>query len=273
MRRGRFCDMFRPRMRTRLLLVGLLLPLLSCASSRTTLSGEMKYGKSAEEDYLAGVDELKHSNYIEAQKFQEHVRTKYPFSKYAALAELRLADAKFKQEKFIEAAEAYQAFVQLHPTHDEADYAEFRVALSHWRDAPSDFILLPPASEKDQKQLKAAAEKLRAFLKARPTSANRAEAERILAEAEDRLAAHEWYVAEFYFKREHWAGAAGRLEALLKDHPGSKKEPEAMLRLARTYLAMQETFRAQQALQRLVARYPDDLHRREAEALLGGLRK
>lgn len=264
--------MVRPRMRARLLALALL-PLLACASSRVSITGEVKYGKTAEEDYQIGVEELGKSNWLEAQRFLEHVRTKYPFSKYAALADLRLADAKFKQERYLEAAEAYQAFSQLHPTHEEADYADFRAALSHFKDAPSDFLLFPSAAEKDQRQLRTAVERLRAFLAARPDSKHKAEAEALLAEASGRLAAHEWYVADFYFKREHWAGAAGRLETLLKDHPGSRYEPAALLKLARAYRAQQEGFRAQQALQRFLARFPDDPRRSEAEALLAGLRK
>jgi outer membrane protein assembly factor BamD len=264
--------MFRPRMRARLLALAIL-PLLACASSRVSITGEVKYGKTAEEDYQYGVDELGKSNWTEAQKFLEHVRTKYPFSKYAALADLRLADAKFKQDRFLEAAEAYQAFSTLHPTHDDADYADYRAALSHFKDAPSEFMLFPAAFEKDQRQLKTAVEKLQVFLKARPDSKHKPEAEALLGEAQGRLAAHEWYVADFYFKRAHWAGAAGRLETLLKLYPGSKHEAEAMLKLARAYLGQQESFRAQQALQRFLARFPEDARRPEAEALLAGLRK
>jgi outer membrane protein assembly factor BamD len=264
--------MFRPRMRAKLALL-LLLPLLACASSRTTISGDVKYGASAQEDYEAGVDEIKHSNWREAQKFLEHVRTKYPFSKYAPLAELRLADAKFQQDRLVEAAEAYGSFVQLHPTHDEADYAEFQAALCYAKDAPSEFALFPSGFEKDQKSVRTAVEKLQAFLKNRPGSPHKEEAQKLLDQANGRLEAHEWYVAEYYMKRQRWAGAVGRLEGLLRSYPGSKREPEAMLMLARAFLGMNEGFRAQQALQRLLAKYPDDARRREAEALLAGLRK
>ncbi len=264
--------MVRPSMRARLLALALL-PLLACSSSRVSITGEVKYGASAEEDYQYGVEELGKSNWMEAQKFLEHVRTKYPFSKYAALAELRLADAKYRQDKFLEAAEAYDAFVKLHPNHDEADYAAFRAAASHFKDAPSDFALFPDAAEKDQRQLRTAAEKLRTFQKDHPESKHREEAAKLLAEAEGRLASHEWYVADFYFKRQHWAGAAGRLETLLRDHPGSRYEAAALLKLARAWLGQDEPFRAQQALQRFLARFPDDPQRPEAEALLAGLRK
>jgi outer membrane protein assembly factor BamD len=259
-------------MRARLLALALL-PLLACSSSRTSLTGEVRYGASAEEDYQYGVEELEKGNWIESQKFLEHVRAKYPFSKYAALAELRLADAKCKQERYLEAAEAYDAFVKLHPTHEEVDTADLRAAQSHYREAPTDFLLFPHAHEKDQRQLKTAVEKLKAFLASRPDSKHHPEAEAMLAEAQGRLAAHEWYVAEFYFKREHWGGAAARLETLLKEYPGSRYESQALLQLAKAYLAQDEAFRAQQTLQRYLARYPDDPGRPEAEALLAGLRK
>jgi outer membrane protein assembly factor BamD len=264
--------MVRPRMRARLLALALL-PLLACSSSRVSITGEVRYGATAEEDYQAGTEELDKGNYVEAMKFLEHCRTKYPFSKYAALSELRLADAKFKQERYLEAAEGYDAFVKLHPTHEDADLAEFRAAQAYYKEAPADFLLFPHAFEKDQRQLKTAVDKLKFFLASRPDSKHRKQAEAMLGEAQGRLAAHEWYVAEFYAKRDHWAGAAGRLETLLKEYPGSRYESRALLQLAKAYLGQDEAFRAQQALQRFVAKYPDDPHRPEAEALLAGLRK
>jgi outer membrane protein assembly factor BamD len=271
MRHHRLWAMVFAPMRTRLLLLALL-PLLACTSKHVTLTGELKYGKTAEEDYQAGVDELEHSNWVEAQKFLEHVRAKYPFSKYAALAELRLADAKFKQDRFVEAADAYQRFVQLHPTHEEVDYAAFREALSQFRDAPVDFALFPPAYEKDQRSLGQAVAKLKAFVKERPDSKLRPEAQELLGKAQGRLAAHEWYVAEFYWKRERWAGAAGRLEGLVRDYPGSPNEPEALWRLAQACVKLEETHRARTALQKLITRHPQDPRRPQAEALLASLR-
>jgi outer membrane protein assembly factor BamD len=263
--------MFRPLMRTRMLLLALL-PLLACVSNRVTMSGEVKYEKTAEDNYQAGRDELKNENWPTAAKFFEHVRTKYPFSPYAALAELRLADAKFLQGRFTEAAEAYTAFVTAHPRHEEADYAAFRAARARYDEAPGDFILFPPAYEKDQKALKAAAELLAAFVKERPTAKQGDEARKLLADARKRLADHEAYVAEFYWKRDRWIGAALRYEALVRDYPGAPQEPLALLRMGQAYAKLDEKFRAQQALQKLITRFPQDPRRAEAEKLLGQLR-
>jgi outer membrane protein assembly factor BamD len=250
----------------------LLLALAACGTKHTTITGKLKYGATPEANYAAGLDEMKADNDVEALKFFEYVRTKYPFSKYAALSELRLADLKFDGERFVEAADAYQQFVTLHPSHEEVDYAEFRVGVAYLRDAPSDFRLFPPAHEKDQRQLEKAAQSLAAFVKSRPGSKYAAEAKKLLAEAEGRLAAHEWYVGEYYFKRGRWFGAAGRYERLVEKYPGSRHEAEALMKMARAYLKVDEKHRARNALQRLIVKHPQDARRPEAERLLASLR-
>ncbi len=249
-----------------------LVPLLACASKHVSFTGELRYGKTAEENYQAGLDEAKAESYPEAVKFFEYVKTKYPYSQFATLADLRIADLKFKQEKFTEAAAAYATFAQLHPTHEEVEYAEYRVGLSKYKDAPGDFVLFPPSAEKDQRQIVAAVESMRDFLAKHPGSKYAPEAKKVVAEAEGKLAAHEWYVADFYFGRRHWAGAAGRLEGLVEKYPGSRHEVDALLRLAQSYLRMGEKTRAQRALQQLVVKHPQDPRRPEAEKLLAQLR-
>ena len=259
-------------MRRTAALAAALAALLACGTKHTSITGKVRYGQSAEENYQSGQDELKASNYPEAVKFFEYVKTKYPFSKYAALSELRLADVKFKQGRYAEAAEAYRQFVQLHPTSEELDYAEFRVGLSRFREAPEDFVLFPPAHEKDGRALQAAVTELKDLVTSRPDSKYAAEAKKILEEALARLARHEWYVADFYYRRKRWAGAARRLETLLERYPGSGRDVDALFRLAQAYVKMDERHRAKKALQQLVVKHPDDPRRPEAEKLLAGLR-
>lgn len=259
-----------PPMR-RLLAAALLLALAAC-SKHVTFSGEAKLLPTAEENYKAGEELLKDGSYPEAQKFFDYVKTKFPFSKYAALADLRSADAKYKQGQFAEAADAYNQFLKLHPSHEEADYAEFRVGESFFRDAPSEFALFPPAAEKDLRQVKKASDALHVFMTKYPRSKHLPEAKKLLAEIDGRLAAHEWYVGEFYFKRGHWAGAAGRYEALVDRYPTSKHAPEALLKAARSWVELGEKFRARTDLQKLIVEHPQDPRRAEAEKLLASLR-
>jgi outer membrane protein assembly factor BamD len=227
---------------------------------------------TAEENYKAGLELLKDESWPEAQKFFDYVRTKFPFTKFAALSDLRIADAKLGQGLHAEAADAYAQFIKLHPTHEEVDYAEFRIGLAWFKDAPSEFALFPPAYEKDQRQVKKAADALRKFVEDYPKSKYAGEGRKLLAEADGRLAAHEWYVAEYYFKRRRWAGAAGRYETLVEKFPGSKYEAEALLKLAQSYTSLEEKHRARTALQKLIVKHPEDPRRPEAERLLASLR-
>ncbi len=248
----------------------LLLVLAACATSKGAGAG--KEVKGPEEDFNKGVEEEKSKNWVEAQKLFESIKTKYPFSRYAPLAELHLADLKFEQDRLVEAADAYQQFVKLHPTHEQVDYAAYRVGLSRWKNSPSDFFLFPPSYEKDQVEAKAAVKAYDEFLKAYPSSKYAPDARREVAEARSKLADHEWYVASFYEKRGHWPGVAVRLESLVRDYPGSSREPEALLLLAQAYLQMKERFRAQQTLQQLIVKHPKDPRRAEAEKLLASIR-
>jgi outer membrane protein assembly factor BamD len=274
------------------LAAALALVLAACTSKYTTFTGELKLGKTPEENYQRGVHELKAGNYTEAVKFFEFVRTKYPFDKHAALAELRLADAKYDQDRFAEAAEAYKQFVALHPTSTEVDYARFRQGLSLFKDAPGDFALFPPAYEKDQRQTEAAVQVLQEFVQEEQAKADAlaaakkdgnqplppeaskylADARKVLGNARARLAAREWYVAEYYYKRKKWAGAAGRYQALVDRFPGTGHEVEALLKLAEAHSALDQKHEARKALQKLIVEHPQDPARAVAEQRLAALR-
>jgi outer membrane protein assembly factor BamD len=243
-----------------------------CGSKYTTLTGNLKLGQSAEENYQHGVAELQEKNYTEAIRFFEYVKSKYPYSKYAGLADLRLADVKFQQDRFVEAAEAYAQYVQLHPTSEESDYAEYRSGLARFKAAPDEFILFPPAHEKDQREAEKAYELLGNFVRTRTGSKYLPEAKKALAQVQTRLAAREWYVAEYYFKRARWAGAAGRYATLVEKYPGSSHEAEALFKMGRSYAELAEKFRARQALQQLITKHPESPQRPEAEKLLASLR-
>ena len=244
------------------------LALGACAKSVPAV----KYESQAEQEYAAGVNALEGRDFPDAQKILERVRTKYPYSKYGALAELRLADLRYEQGKFIEAADAYQTFVKIHPSSPQVDYAAYRAAMSRWADAPTDFFLFPPVHERDLAQISKAADGLASFVEKFPGSRFAPDAREKLAKARDILAERDWYAFEFYKKREKWQGAAFRLEKLMKDFPGSAREPEALWQLADMYVKLSERFKAQKTLQTLIVKYPTSSQRGNAEKLLVDLR-
>ncbi|RMG12456.1 MAG: outer membrane protein assembly factor BamD, partial [Deltaproteobacteria bacterium] len=185
--------------------------------------------------YERGLEALRGGEYQLAIGRFEALRTRHPYSRYAPLAELRIADALFGQGSFLEAAERYRTFVKLRPTHPEADYAAYREALSLYREAPSDFFLFPPSYEKDLEPIRELTGVLERFLRTYPDSRYAPEARELLAKARRRLALHELYVADFYRRRGHWRGAAGRLETVLRDFSGLGFDARARVELAEAY--------------------------------------
>ena len=232
----------------------------------------VKYDSQAEQEYTAGVGALEDRDFTDAQRILERVRTKYPYSKYGALAELRLADLKYEQGKFIEAADAYTGFVKIHPSSPQVDYAAYRAAMSRWADAPSEFFLFPPMYERDLTQFIKATEGLVTFLEKFPNSRYAPDAREKLDKARGVMAERDWYAFEFYKKREKWQGAAYRLERIMKEFPSSPREPEALWQLADMYVKLSERFKAQKALQTLIVKYPASSQGKNAEKLLADRR-
>jgi outer membrane protein assembly factor BamD len=244
----------------------------ACATKHTTVSGTLKLGTTAEENYQHGVDELKDHHSAEAARFFEYVKSKYPFSPVSAKAELRIADIRLADGRDLEAAEAYERFAKDHPSSDEVDYALSRAGIAHLKASPPDFALFPPVQEKDQRETEKAVATLRTFLEKYPKSQYVPEAQKALAKAEDLLAKRELYVGDYYFKRGYYAGAAGRYQDLVDSYPSASLVQPALLKLARSYARLNERFQARQALQRLITQHPDSRERPEAEKLLASLR-
>jgi outer membrane protein assembly factor BamD len=255
-----------------LLAAALALTAVGCATANRSFSGELKYKRTAEGNIKAGEEEFKRGNYADAEKFFDYTKNRFPFSPLAATGELRAADSKFEQERYLEAADAYQRFAKLHPNNEAVDRAVFRAGFCLYKQGPTDFLVFPPSYELDLHQVRAAVTQLEEFVKAYPSSQYLPEAKKILADGKDELAENDWYAANFYARRRRWAGVAGRLETLIKDYPGTRHETEAMMKLAETYLEMKERFRAQQTLQKLIAEHPADSRRVEAEKLLASIR-
>ena len=70
----------------------------------------------------------KDERYDEAITQFNQVKNKFPYSRLATEAELRVAEIHFKRDEFIEAQAGYQTFKELHPSHPKGDYVTFRLA-------------------------------------------------------------------------------------------------------------------------------------------------
>ena len=257
-----------PRIVFLLLLLGSV-GILACASRED--SKQVTYAMSAKQNYERGLEELAKEKYVEASHFFSYVKQKFPFSKYAGLAELALADTEFARGNYQEAIDSYKSFARLHPTHEKVEdgYVAFRVAECFVKQMPDDFFLLPPAYEKDQSAVRDALRELDSARAKYPDSPYGKPAEGYRKEVLRRLIQHEVYVARFYLERGHPRAAILRIESALRRYPDSGQEGELMLTLGETHLEMGHPARAKQVFERVRDQHGNALQVRRAELFLG----
>jgi len=259
-----------PRVARLAIAVVISLPVaIGCATSDEE-SKPVTYSLTAKQNYEKGLAELKDENFPEAQKYFQFVKQKYPFSKFAVLAELGIADTQFARGNYTEAIDAYKSFTRLHPTHEKVEdgYVAFRICESYYKDMPEDVWLLPPSYEKDQSAIIDAQREIEDFRKKFPTSPYMSKAAEIRREVLKRLVDHEVYVARFYLKSDHPKAAAMRLEGAIKRYPGSGREPELLFSLGETYLRMCDPQRAKETFARVVAEHGGAPQARRSELYL-----
>jgi outer membrane protein assembly factor BamD len=253
-----------------LLLAVLLLPtgIVACASSDD--GKQVNYSMTAKQNYERGLEELKKENYVEASHYFTYVKQKFPFSKYAGLAELALADTEFARGNYQEAIDSYKSFARLHPTHEKVEdgYAAFRIAECYVKEMPDDWFILPPAYEKDQSSVRDALRELDSALAKYPDAPYAKQAKAYRRDVLRRLIEHEVYVARFYLDRGHPKSAVLRIEGALRQYPDSGQEGELMITLGETNLKLGNAARAKQLFERVAHEYGNALQIKRAELFL-----
>ena len=233
----------------------------------------MAYGDQAQAAYAHALEDYFDDDCMEAEPLFLDVRRKYPYSRFAALAELRAADCMFDQAKYPEAIQSYQQFVRYRPSHSEVPYARFQIAKAHFQQIPSEWLLSPPAYERDQRFTHDAVRLLRRFILDFPDHALVEPAKDMVGEAVHMLAEHELYVANFYLDGDAPEAAVGRLQTLLRSYAGSGFEPEALWLLGDALEVLKDTHQARKTYRELVERFPESEEApqaRERLQVLGG---
>jgi outer membrane protein assembly factor BamD len=187
-------------------------------------------------DYQAAID-----------KFQDIIDN-YPYSDVAVLAELRIADAYFEQERWEEALSYYREFAELHPQHEKVPYTIFRTALCHYRQSKD--------PSRDQTATRDALAALDRLITQYPTAPELGEAETLWKELRTRLAQHVMGVGDFYYDRGEHQSAANRYRSLLNEYPGLGLDAEALYKLGLCYSKMQRDDEAQEIFEVILQNYP-----------------
>jgi outer membrane protein assembly factor BamD len=252
-----------------LLLLIYLVNMTACGGHEIVKEGE--YQKVARINYEFGLEEFKDENMLEARRFFEHVKNHYPYSLYAAISELRLADCDFEEGQFELAVNGYRDFIRFHPQHQEVGYAMYRVADAYFEQVPADLFFMPPTHEKDLVPTQNALQALQSYLNRFPDQKNASQAKDRIKICIDELAAHEFYVAKFYRSREKWSATAKRLQRLITLYPETSDAPEAWWLMGEAYVYDGKLAKARTAYRTLNEKFPKNQHQSEAKQILSRL--
>lgn len=269
-----------------LLAVAVVLGGSSLACDAPPPKTSLNYTADAKRAYDLALEELKSKNWIEAQAAFRELKRKYSYSRYARLAELRIADADFDQQKFAEAIRGYKQFIHDHRADtEEVAYARSKIAEAQYAEI-TDSFLLPAIEERDQAAAVEAYRELKSFLADYPEGKESRRMCELLEDVTTKLVRHELYVARFYLQKDNFDGAVARLQYALRNYVGSscslstlrapvpKSElrvgqaggrdapalefglaPDALLLLGETYLKMHRFPEARTSFQALVENY------------------
>jgi outer membrane protein assembly factor BamD len=250
-----------------LMLAGVAALAVGCENEQPRTA--LNYTANAKRAYDVAMEDFKHHNWLEAQSEFRDVKRKFSYSKYAKLAELRIADIDYEQEKYAEAVHEYRQFIHDHRSDNEdVAYARSRIAESQFMQIPDSF-LLPAPEERDQGQLMDAYKELRGFLHDYPDAKESVHVRELLGTVTARLIKHELYVARFYLGKDNYIAAVARIQYALRNFSAAAEseeggpvvqsglEPEALLLLGETYLKMHKQTEARQSFCTIIARYPE----------------
>ncbi len=206
---------------------------------------QVDYLATARQNFEKGQAAMEDESFNEAIKFFEYVKNKFPYSRYAVLADLAIADSHFLQEEWLESADAYRLFVRFHPRHEKIAYATFRIALSYYNETHAEFLEdwsipyaqdvfdalspFPPDEERDQTAVKDAIKAFDEYLERFPDDENVPTAKALRIEARSGLAAHDLYAADFYEKRNKYRGAMWRYLRVADEYSDTPLAAAALL--------------------------------------------
>lgn len=253
----------------RLAIVSIVL-LAGCASTGSTRSVASDGSGEGADDARALYEEaylrFRDDDCLDAEPKFRRVRREFPYSRYAALADLRIGDCQMQSNANTEAIQTFQTFVRYRSSHPLVPYARFRIAEAHFDQIPSDWLLAPPSHERDLSEARDALRHLRRFVLDYPTDENVPAALDMAQRALDVLARHELFAAKFYDYRDDSTAVALRLERLLYAYEGSSVEAEAMGMLIEAYDDLGRTSDATAMARRLVETHPESPEARDAHS-------
>ncbi len=242
----------------RILLPVLLVVALSACSRPDPLE---RAGEMPPQELYATAERLlEEERFEQAAKAFEEVERQHPYSDYATRAQLMAAVAYYQGGDYDAAIAAARRFVELHPGHPDVPYALYLIGESWYEQLES--------VERDQTAAERALEAFRELIRRHPDSDWAKDARLKIDLLLDHLAGREMEIGRFYAEQGRWLAACNRFRRVVEDYQTTTHVPEALYRLVECDLALGLPEEAKRAAAVLGHNYPDSKWYRRAYALV-----
>lgn len=162
--------------------------------------------------YSRGSAEYQNGSYKKAREVFVRLKEEYPLHELSILAELGIADSFYSDKDYAEAELAYRDFTSLYPTNENVPYAFYQLGMCHY--------VQIGAVDRDQTETIKARREFERLVARFPQSKFSILAEKMIRECKAKLAEHEFYIGNFYFKQKKYDAALKRFEGIARDYAG-----------------------------------------------------
>jgi outer membrane protein assembly factor BamD len=231
----------------------------------SSCGGKGKAVKTVEGDpealYKQGLARFNKRDYSDALKKFEELKSSFPDSPpYTLWAELKIGDCHFLKGDYVEAIAAYEDFKKIHPTHEEILYVQYQIGMAYFNQMRT--------LDRDQTPTKNALSNFEYLIGNYPPSLFTEKTKAKIDVCKKRLADHEFYIGDFYYKHGKFQAAALRFEGLLEKFPNGHEEDKTLYLLGKSYLELDRWEKAREAFTKIVNEYPKSSHYKEAKSIL-----
>ena len=203
----------------------LILP--NCSNnSKTVILKEAKDSQI----FIKGQSLLKSNDYKNAAIEFDKIYLNYPFSSLAPRAEIMTAYSLFQDNQINEAIVKLDEFIEMNPTGEHTQYAQYLLAMSYYVQIP-DAGRDPMLSEKALKYFKIITTKF-------PKTVYAKDAKFKIKFIKNSLAQNELLIGMFYLKNNSPASSIKRFQAIIKNYQTTSVIPETLYRLCEAFLML-----------------------------------
>ncbi|MGO1120215.1 outer membrane protein assembly factor BamD [Rhodovibrionaceae bacterium A322] len=213
--------------------------------------------------YNKGINELLDGNYKTAAKDFDEVERQHPYSVWAPRAQLMAAYAHYQNNKYDDAINTLDRFIQLHPGNRDVAYAYYLKGISYYEQI-SDV-------GRDQEMTQLALTALDEVVRRYPSTEYARDAKLKIDLARDHLAGKEMEIGRFYMNQGEYLAAINRYRRVIVNYQTTTHVPEALHRLVESYLALGVDREAQATAAVLGYNYPGSEWYTDSYALLTGV--